>query len=273
MSYTEEMFGFSGTTVVVTGGAGVLPKAMAEALLRAGATVALWGRGTNHPVEDAAAELVSRTGAEGRVFPVTVDTAQEDAVQEAIAHTEAQAGVPTVLVNGVGGNKGKGSFVDIDIETFEEVLRLNLLAGMVIPTKLFARYWIDKECSGSIINIASMASYLPVSGVWSYSAAKSGVMNLTAGAAKELAPYGIRVNGIAPGFFISYQNKALLVANEETGELTDRGKQVIENTPYRRFGRYEELAGATLFLAAEKASGFVTGTTIPVDGGFLTQKL
>lgn len=273
MSYPEELFGLDGVKVVVTGGAGVLPSAMAQALLRAGATVALWGRGTSHPVEDAVSDVEERTGISGRTIGVTVDTTTEEEVQNALQETEQRIGVPTVLVNGVGGNKGKGDFVDIDVQNFEEVLRLNLVAGLVVPTKIFSRYWIEKGVKASIINLASMSSYVPLSGVWAYDAAKSAVMNLTVATAKEFAPQGIRVNGIAPGFFIGYQNKALLIKDEAKGELTDRGRQVIDHTPFGRFGQFEDIYGVTVFLASERASGFITGVTIPVDGGYLTHNI
>lgn len=117
-----------------------------------------------------------------------------------------------------------------------------------------------------------MASYNPLSGVWAYDAAKSATLNLTVATANEFAPHGIRVNAIAPGFFIGKQNKALLI-NQETGEYTARGKAVINHTPYGRFGDVQELAGATLFLASNKASGFVTGVSIPVDGGYLAHNI
>ena len=117
-----------------------------------------------------------------------------------------------------------------------------------------------------------MSSYVPLSGVWAYDAAKAGVLNLTMACAKEFAPHGIRVNAIAPGFFLGKQNRALLV-DEETEELTERGRAVIEHTPLGRFGNADELAGAVLYLASNRASGFVTGVTIPVDGGYLAHNI
>ncbi len=190
----------------------------------------------------------------------------------ALSETESLAGVPRLLVNGVGGNLGKCAFVDIDMETFDKVLHLNLAAGLVIPTKAFAAYWIGKGIQGTIVNIASMAAHIPLSGTWAYGAAKAGVVNLTMASAKEFAPYGIRVNALSPGFFIGKQNKALLI-DENTGSLTERGKAVIAHTPFGRFGEAGELAGALLFLANPNASGFVTGVTIPVDGGYLIQNI
>ena len=118
-----------------------------------------------------------------------------------------------------------------------------------------------------------MNSYLPLSGIWAYSAAKAGVLNLTQAASKEFAPFGIRVNAIAPGFFVGKQNKDLLIKNEATGELTDRGKSIISRTPFGRFGDVSELAGVTIFLISEQASGFITGVCVPVDGGYLIDNI
>lgn len=158
------------------------------------------------------------------------------------------------------------------MELFETALRLNLVAGLMIPTKVVGAYWIGRKIKGSIINMTSMSSYLPLSGVWAYGAAKAGVLNLTQAAAKEFAPYGIRVNAIAPGFFVGKQNRALLI-DEKTGGLTDRGKAIIAHTPFGRFGEAHELAGALLFLASDKASGFITGISLPVDGGYLVHNI
>jgi NAD(P)-dependent dehydrogenase (short-subunit alcohol dehydrogenase family) len=266
------MFSLEDVRAVVTGGAGVLPSAMARVLLRGGARVSVWGRGTHHPVSDAVERLEADTGATGRVFGETVDTAHEQDVADALSRTETAMGMPNLLVNGVGGNKGKSEFVDIDTKTFAEVVEMNLLAGLVIPSKVFAKRWQETETKASIINLGSMTSFVPLSGVWAYDAAKSAVKNLTEGAARELAPL-IRVNAIAPGFFIGYQNKSLLIADEETGELTDRGQAIIDRTPFRRFGAMEDIEGATVFLASEQASGFVTGVTLAVDGGYLTDNI
>lgn len=273
-SYVEELFSLEGDIAVVTGGAGVLPSAMASVLARAGAKVAVWGRGTHHPVDEAAEKLREETGAPAEsIIGVTVDTADEAGVARALKETEKRLGMPNILVNGVGGNRGKGDFVDIDVETFEQVLSMNLTAGLIIPLKQFAKRWIDTGTEASVINLASMTSYKALSGVWAYNAAKSAVMNLTEGAAKEFAAKGIRVNGIAPGFFLGYQNRSLLIKNDETGELTDRGAAIISRTPFGRFGKMDDIEGATLFLASKRASGFVTGVTLPVDGGYLVDNI
>ena len=269
--YLEGLFGLSGKGAVVTGGGGVLAGSMAEALLKAGARVSLWGRG-GVSLENAKAKLEASTGRKDAVHTALADAAVEDQVAAALSAAEAVMGTPEILVNGVGGNRGKGPFTGVDVGDFEEVLRLNLVAGLVVPTKVVARRWIEKGVKGSIINIASMASYVPLSGVWAYGAAKSGVVNLTMACAKEFAPHGIRVNAIAPGFFLGKQNRALLV-DERSGELTGRGRAVIGRTPFGRFGEADELAGAVLFLSNSSASGFVTGVTIPVDGGFLVDNI
>lgn len=267
MSYVEEMFGLDGQLAVITGGGGALAGSMAEALLKAGAKVSLWGRGEKS-LNEAFERLSLVTGLRENIHRVVVDTSREKDVGEALDLTERGIGTPEILINGVGGNLGKSSFVETDIELFESVVRLNLIAGLVVPTKVFAKYWIRKKVKGSIINMASMSSYKPLSGVFGYDAAKAGVLNLTMACAREFASFGIRVNAIAPGFFLGKQNRALLV-DEKTGDLTERGKAVIEHTPFGRFGDAIELNGALLFLASNRASGFVTGVSIPVDGGFL----
>jgi len=269
--YLEQMFGLSDTVAVITGGAGAIAAALAAAVLKAGAKVALWDlQGT---IDAAITRLKGEIdGVEDRLFGYETDTGNEEAVGKAIEATESSFGAPNLLINGVGGNRGKCAFVDQDMETFEFVLKLNLVAGLMVPTKVFASYWIDKKVRGAIINMASMASYVPLSGVWAYDAAKAAVLNLTQASAKEFAPHGIRVNAIAPGFFVGKQNKALLY-DESTGELTDRGKAIIARTPYGRFGETDELAGALLFLASDAAAGFVTGISLAVDGGYLIDNI
>ena len=270
--YVEEMFGLSETVAVITGGAGAIAAALSTALLKAGAKVALWDI-QQGIVDEAMSRLSAQiSGAADRLFGYEIDTGSEEAVRKAIAATEKAFGAPTLLINGVGGNRGKCPFVDQDMETFEFVLKLNLVAGLMVPTKVFAAYWIERKIKGAIINMASMASYVPLSGVWAYDAAKAGVFNLTQAAAKEFAPHGIRVNAIAPGFFVGKQNRDLLY-DAKTGELTDRGKDIISRTPYGRFGETDELAGALLFLASPKAAGFVTGISLAVDGGYLVDNI
>lgn len=273
MGYLESMFSLKGRIAVVTGGAGGLPSVIAVALAKAGAEVCIWGRGTGHPIPEAVAAIREAAGIDaGRIVGVTVDVGTRADVVNALAETEKLLGAPDLLVNGVGGNMGKGPFVDLDEEKFVEILKLNLLAGFVTPTRVFARYWIERKIEGDVINMTSMTSYKGLSGVWAYNAAKAGTLNLNECLAKELAPYRIRVNAIAPGFFIGNQNKALLM-DPATGDLTARGKSIISRTPFGRFGDKDELAGAAVFLASRAASGFVTGVSIPVDGGYLSDNI
>jgi NAD(P)-dependent dehydrogenase (short-subunit alcohol dehydrogenase family) len=271
MEAVNHLFSLEGRVAVITGGGGVLAGALSEALLSAGASLSLWGRGIES-LEAAEKRLSPHCKGGAKLNTVVVDTEDEAAVLQALSLTEEKLGMPHILINGVGGNRGKSNLVETDLKLFEEVLRLNLVAGLLVPTKVFAGRWIEAGIEGVIINVASMASYIPLSGVWAYDAAKAGVLNLTMGCAKELAPHGIRVNAIAPGFFLGKQNRALLM-DAQRNELTERGRAVIEHTPMGRFGEAHELAGAVLFLASSRASGFVTGVTIPVDGGYLVQNI
>ncbi|MBU0926875.1 MAG: SDR family oxidoreductase [Spirochaetes bacterium] len=274
MSYLDTMFSYEGKTVAITGGGGVIAGAMAEAFLRAGANVALWDIKAEF-AEAAGRRLAAMPGLEGaaaRILPAEVDATSEPSVRAALEAAAASLGGPHVLVNAAGGNKGKSDFVEIDVPMFVDTLRLNLIAGLVVPTKVTAAYWIEKGVKGNIINMSSMSSYIPLSGVWAYGAAKAAVLNLTMACAKEFAPAGIRVNGIAPGFFVGKQNKALLF-DEQTGELTRRGEDVIAHTPFGRFGDVSEIAGVSLYLASDAAAGFVTGVTVPVDGGYLVHNI
>lgn len=271
MSYLDEMFSLEGKTAVISGGAGAIGLVMSEALLKAGANIVVWSR-TQESIDNALRHLSAVEGSAGRIRGDRVDAGIEEQVEKGLKNADEQFGEVHILINGVGGNIGKSPFIETDMETFQKVLHMNLVAGLMIPTKAFCSYWIDKSIKGAIINLTSMASYNPLSGVWAYDAAKSATLNLTMAAANEFAEHGIRVNAIAPGFFLGKQNKALLV-DQETGEYTERGKAVIAHTPYGRFGDVQELAGATLFLASEKASGFVTGVSIPVDGGYLVHNI
>ncbi len=272
MKAIEKMFSLKDKVAVITGGGGVIASAMAEIYLEAGATVSLWNRTASNVEKRATALRDKFPDSADNIHTQVVDTGDEPAVSATLERTAAELGTVDILVNGVGGNRGKTAFVDTDATLFDEILRLNLTAGLLIPTKIVARWWIAQEIAGSIINLSSMASYLPLSGVWAYDAAKAGVLNLTAAAAKEFAPYGIRVNGIAPGFFLGRQNRSLLI-DEESGNLTERGQAIIDHTPFGRFGEVSELAGTALFLASAQASGFITGVTIPVDGGYLIHNI
>jgi NAD(P)-dependent dehydrogenase (short-subunit alcohol dehydrogenase family) len=270
MDYLEKIFSLKGQTAIVTGGAGVIGTKMSEALLRAGANVIIWSRSSKSI--DQALQKLGGVDSPTRVEGIRCDAGSETDVQQALKKSIKKFGPINILINGVGGNMGKSSFIETNLETFEKILHLNLVAGLMTPTKALAKYWIEQEIKGSIINLTSMASYIPLSGVWAYDAAKSATLNLTMASANEFAEYGIRVNAIAPGFFIGKQNKALLI-DQTTGEHTERGKAVIAHTPFGRYGDVAELAGVTLFLASSKASGFITGVSIPVDGGYLVHNI
>jgi len=269
-NYLEEMFDLSGKTAVVTGGAGVLGTDMAVALARAGANVAIWDV-REDALAVAAKSIEKEAGRAGCVLAQKVDLMDEKSMRSGVEGVLKKWKRFEVLVNACGGNRGKGPLVETKIEDFEFVLKLNLIAGCFMPMKIIGEYWIREKIAGTIINIASMASYIPLSGVWAYSASKAAVMNQTMAAAKELAPHGIRVNAIAPGFFLGEQNRRLLT--NEDGSLTPRGQDVVAHTPFGRFGEASELMGTVLFLASDKAAGFVTGITVPVDGGYLIQNI
>ena len=270
-TYTEKMFGLKGKTVVITGGGGTLGSAMGAGLLGAGANVVLWDVRQEAMAEKQAC-LADACGDASRVQICAVDLMDDASIEAALAASAKMFGSIEILLNACGGNRGKAPLVETQLSDYEFVLKLNLIAGFLAPTKAFARYWIENDIKGNVINIASMAGYTPLSGVWAYSAAKAGVMNQTQLAAAELGPKGIRVNAIAPGFFLADQNRALLI-DEATGEPTPRGKDVIARTPFGRFGEPEELSGVCLFLASDKASGFVSGAVIPVDGAYLCDSI
>ena len=272
MDYCSDMFGLDDRIVIITGGGGAIAGALSKALLQAGAKVALWDI-AEEALDQARDRLEGELSTVGGIFCRVADATDERDAARAVVDTEKALGMPNTLINAAGGNRGKSPFLETDMEQFEFVLRLNLVAGFMVPTKAVAAYWVQKKIPGAVVNLASMASYIPLSGVWAYDAAKAAVMNLTMAAAKEFAPHGIRVNALAPGFFIGKQNKALLIKDEATGELTERGRQVVNRTPFGRFGDVSELAGATIFLVSPKASGFVTGVTLPVDGGFLVDNI
>jgi len=269
--YLNGLFGLHGETVVITGGGGTLGSAMGAGLARAGANVILWDL-RPEALEEKQKRLADACGDPGRIRSCEVNLMDAASVEKALSTSVGMFAGVDILLNACGGNRGKAPLVDTKVEDYEFVLKLNLVAGFLIPTQALAKYWIDGKRTGTVINIASMAGYSPLSGVWAYSAAKAAVMNQTQLAAAELSPHGIRVNAIAPGFFLADQNRALLI-DDATGEPTARGKEVLSRTPFNRFGEPEELVGVCVFLASEAASGFVSGATIPVDGGYLCNNI
>ena len=268
--YLENAFSLKGKTVVITGGGGTLGSAMGAGMAAAEANIILWDL-RQEALDEKVQTIAEACRDPKRVAAVAVDLMDEDAIAGALKESVEKFGRVDVLLNACGGNRGKCALVDQSVADYEFVLKLNLIAGCLTPTKAFAKYWFENKIKGSIINIASMSSYVPLSGVWAYDAAKAGVMNQTMAFAKELAPHGIRVNAIAPGFFLADQNRALLI-DEKTGEPTARGKLVLSKTPYGRFGDPAELAGAAIFLSCN-AADFVCGVTLPVDGAYLCDSI
>ncbi len=262
----KDIFRLDGQTAVVVGATGVLGGAMASALAAAGAQVAVLGRSTERGGERVNA--IQAAGGKAAFFPAdATDTASLTQAADAIADLwEA----PSILINAAGGNhpdatlKPGDDFCNLSREAWTQVFDLNLVGGALLPCQVFGREMV-KTGSGSIINIASLSGMTPLSRVIAYSAAKGAVLNFTQFLAREWAEKGVRVNALSPGFFPAEQNRKLLMNDD--GTYTDRGNQIIQHTPMRRFGQAEELAGAIVWLASG-ASSFVTGQNIVVDGGF-----
>ena len=269
---TDTLFDLSDSVAVVIGGTGVLGGAMAEALGASGAKVAIAGR--NHERGQARCDAIIQNGGEAAFFEA--DASSRDSLKALRENVLAQFGLATVLVNAAGGNDPRvtvtpeNPFEKITAEDWTASFNLNLVGGLLLPCQEFG----PAMCAagrGSIINIASVSAHLPLSRVVTYSAAKAAVLNLSLFLAREWAPRGVRVNTITPGFFPAEQNRRLLF--NEDGSPTPRAAAILGHTPMGRFGEARELAGATVFLASDKASSFVTGTDIRVDGGFLSQTI
>ncbi len=268
----------TGKVAVITGAGGVLCSAFAEVLAQAGAKVALLDIN-----EDAVRKVAEHIRAEGGdAVAVRADCLSRESLEEAKAAVDAAFGAADILINGAGGNNprattdaetfdpealtaGSGkNFFNLSPEGFRFVFDLNVTAA-VLTTQVFARDMAVSGKGGNIINISSMNAFRPLTKIPAYSAAKAAVSNLTEWLAVHFASAGIRVNAIAPGFFVSNQNRALLF--HEDGTPTPRTGKILAATPMHRFGEASELYGALLFLLSEAAS-FITGVILPVDGGF-----
>ncbi|QDS93479.1 putative oxidoreductase UxuB [Roseimaritima multifibrata] len=264
---TIDLFDLNKQVAIVLGGTGALGGAMAEALAAAGAHAVVVGR--NQERGDQCVKRIVDAG--GVASFQQADALQAESLSEARDRITDQLGTPSILVNAAGGNHPDatlppgGDFCKLPREAWDRVFELNLSGGVMLPTQIFAKGMLETG-QGSIINIASMSGMIPLSRVVAYSAAKAAVINLTQFLAREWATAGVRVNAISPGFFPGEQNRKLLF--KEDGGYTDRGGQIIGHTPMARFGKPEELAGAVIWLASHKASSFVTGQNIVVDGGF-----
>ena len=264
----KNLFDIKGQVVVITGGTGVLGRAIAAHLADEGARVVILGRKAE--VGNAIVEEIRRNG--GEAMFRTTDVMNRDILEQNLADILAAYGRVDALLNAAGGNMPgatigpDGNFFDLKIEEFQRVLELNLV-GTVLPTQVFLKPMVEQG-KGAIVNFSSMAAFRPMTRVAGYAAAKAGISNFTAFLATEVAKkFGekIRVNAIAPGFFLTEQNRSLLTNPD--GSWTQRGEDVIRQTPFGRMGEPEELCGTIHYLMSD-ASKFVTGTVAVVDGGF-----
>ncbi len=266
------LFDLRGEVAVVIGATGVLGGALAEGLASAGAKIAVLGR--NQERGEARVKQISKNGGEAAFF--TADAVKKESMHHAHKEIVKALGAPTILVNAAGGNDpkvtvtGERTFDKITLADWHENFDLNLVGGVVLPCQEFGPGMVERG-KGSIINIASISAHIPLSRVVAYSASKAAVISLTQFLAREWATKGVRVNSITPGFFPAEQNRKLLYNDD--GTPTPRAQSILNHTPMGRFGAAEELIGAALFLASQKASGFVTGTDLRVDGGFLAQTI
>jgi NAD(P)-dependent dehydrogenase (short-subunit alcohol dehydrogenase family) len=265
------LYDFTGRTILVTGGAGVLCSDWAVALAGCGANVVILGR-NSAALQAVIDRFQPRQGA-GRIFAVEGDVLKADALQAAVDKTLAEFGAIDGLINGAGGNRPDAttnpdkSFFDLPLDAIRWVFELNLI-GTIMPSQIVGRHMAERK-AGVILNVSSMNAFRPLTHIAAYSAAKAGVSNFTQWLATHMAQEysgNIRVNAIAPGFFLGEQNRYLLV-DKETGKLTQRGETIIGHTPLGRFGKPEDLLGPMLWLMSP-ASAFVTGIVVPVDGGF-----
>ncbi len=266
-----DMFSLKGKVAVVAGGGGILGGAIGEGLADAGAKVVI-----GDLLPEMAGKAVKRiTDAGGTALGVTMDAFDRSTIEACRDTAYDTYGSVDILINAVGGNmkaattSAEQSFFQLPPDALSKVFNLNILAGTIVPCQVFGERMKDNPEGGSIINISSMSALSPLTRIPGYSAAKAAVSNFTQWLAVHFAQEytaGLRVNAIAPGFFLTEQNR-FLMTDEKTGELTPRGKKVIDHTPMGQFGKPEDLIGVTVWLASE-ASRFVTGIVVPIDGGF-----
>jgi NAD(P)-dependent dehydrogenase (short-subunit alcohol dehydrogenase family) len=268
----------NGKVCAITGGAGVIGSAITRALAAAGIKTAILDINLEM-AEKVANEMEKDTGT--RCIGVEANVLDKDSLEQARKKINETLGPIDILINGAGGNSPKATtqveqiskddlsslkktFYGLELEGFQKVFNLNFM-GTLLPSMVLTQDMLDTQ-KGVVLNISSMNSYKPLTKIPAYSAAKSAINNFTEWLSVHLAKVGIRVNAIAPGFFLTHQNRFLLV-NEESGDPTPRGEKIINNTPMGRYGDPEDLQGTVLYLVSD-ISAFVTGIVIPVDGGY-----
>jgi NAD(P)-dependent dehydrogenase (short-subunit alcohol dehydrogenase family) len=258
MSYVEELFGLQGKTAVIIGGGGVLGSKMGEGLARAGANIAVLDLNLQNAQKQAEAFK-----SYGKALSVQVDASSKKQLQDAAEAVLAQLNRVDILLNAPGINSAT-PFFEIAEEEYENIMKVNL-KSMFLACQIFGKIMIQQGEGGSIINISSASSGPPLSKIFTYSVSKAGVNNLTKFLAREWAAHRIRVNALAPGFFPAEQNRKILTR--------ERTEDIFRHTPMGRFGDPEELVGAVIWLASQKAASFVTGAVIRVDGGFTSMTI
>ena len=254
MSYVNEMFELKGQVAAVIGGGGVLAGEMAHGLAKAGADVAILDLNPENAEKMAAS--IAKLGV--KTLAIQTDVTQKSDLEKAEAKIQKELGTTSILINAPGINSST-PFFDITESEWDKIIQVNL-KGIFMACQVFAKPMIDNKVKGSIINISSASSGPPLSKVFTYGVTKAGVNNLTQFLAREWATQGVRVNAIAPGFFPAEQNRKILTP--------ERIESIMRHTPMERFGDAEELVGATIWLSSPKASSFVTGAIIRVDGGY-----
>ena len=252
--YIDSLFSLAGRVAVVVGGTGELCGAMAEGLASAGAEVVLVGRNE----AKAASRLERIKGAGGKGYFHAAEASDKGQMKALLDAVIAKSGRVDVVVNGAGVNSAT-PFLDITEEEFDRIMRVNV-KGVFLGCQVFGKYLVDRGQGGSIINLGSMSGIVPLSRVFTYSATKAAVHNLSKNLAREWAPNRVRVNTIVPGFFPAEQNRKIL--------SPDRVAAILGHTPMKRFGEANELVGATILLASDAAGSFITGAEIVVDGGY-----
>jgi NAD(P)-dependent dehydrogenase (short-subunit alcohol dehydrogenase family) len=254
MNYLEELFGLSGKTAVVIGGTGELCGAMATGLAKAGAEVVVVGRN-----EEKAQQKINEIEKDGgSAYFEPCDVGETESLQKLLDHVVERSGKVDILVNGAGINSPT-PFFDIPADEFQRIFDVNLKA-VFLACQTFGKHMVERGEGGSIINVGSISGLNPLSRVFTYSATKGAVHNLSKNLAREWATQKVRVNVLVPGFFPAEQNKKVLTP--------DRVESIMRHTPIDRFGNKDELIGATLLLASDKAGSFITGHELIVDGGY-----